>query len=612
MLVRVVRFQFSNIVVALIALLIAPLALADSPQITAVLSSSETSVGQTVQMQIRLTGARGVRPPEEIPVDGLNIHYVGDASESQINLDSSGLHATTTLTYTYTILPEKAGTFTIPPQTIQAGSASLRTPELTLHVSDNGGTSAARQPQSRSRPQNIDDRNVGFLELVVPKRNAYVGEVIPVEIRLGVREQVEFTGEDIPDLNIQGVTIQRSQKVERRLERIGGIAYRTITVKAAISAIHAGTLELPPLQMRGTVLIPTAPDIHDPFGEDFFRDPFRMLQGKPRNVVLNSQSVKLDIKPLPPNPPTNFSGAVGMFTFEVEAKPKTVQVSDPITVTATVTGRGNFSAMNAPALEDLRGWHTYPPSSKFVQNDDVGISGTKTFDMVMSPDEKKTTIPPLGFSYFDPLKEKYVSLRSEAIPIQVEGGSLATTQPATSPPSAQTPPRPSAVTSGKPEDILYQLTDRGRIESFTPIYAQRAFWLAQLAPLAGLALLSGWQIRQRKLGNREAVRMAALEQESAEVLRQLRRKDLSPSEYFGRAARAIRLKTALAKNVDPNTVDADFAAAAFALDSESSQQLRRVFERSDELRFGGAGNGSETVSKENRHEVLDLIERLRV
>ena len=105
MLVRVVRFQFSDIVVALIALLIAPLALADSPQITAVLSSSETSVGQTVQMQIRLTGA-GRAASQEIPVDGLNIHYVGDASESQINLDSSGLHATTTLTYTYTILPE--------------------------------------------------------------------------------------------------------------------------------------------------------------------------------------------------------------------------------------------------------------------------------------------------------------------------------------------------------------------------------------------------------------------------------------------------------------------------------------------------------------------------
>jgi hypothetical protein len=41
--------------------------------------------------------------------------------------------------------------------------------------------------------------------------------------------------------------------------------------------------------------------------------------------------------------------------------------------------------VNAPLLEDDRGWHKYPPSSKFKQDDEVGISGTKTFEMVVSP-----------------------------------------------------------------------------------------------------------------------------------------------------------------------------------------------------------------------------------
>jgi hypothetical protein len=102
-----------------------------------------------------------------------------------------------------------------------------------------------------------------------------------------------------------------------------------------------------------------------------------------------------------------------------------------------------------------------------------------------------------------------------------------------------------------------------------------------------------------------------LQRESAEVERKLRRKDLSPQEYFGHAARAVRLKTALAQNIDPNTVDADSAARAFALDPKSQEQLRRLFDRSDELRYSGLGNGSESVSSENRHEVLELIENLR-
>jgi hypothetical protein len=41
-------------------------------------------------------------------------------------------------------------------------------------------------------------------------------------------------------------------------------------------------------------------------------------------------------------------------------------------------GRGNFDRVNAPLLEDDAGWHKYPPSSKFKQDDEVGISGTKT------------------------------------------------------------------------------------------------------------------------------------------------------------------------------------------------------------------------------------------
>ena len=34
-------------------------------------------------------------------------------------------------------------------------------------------------------------------------------------------------------------------------------------------------------------------------------------------------------------------------------------------------------------------------------------------------------------------------------------------------------------------------------------------------------------------------------------------------------------------------------------------------ERSDELRYSGAHNGAETISAENRRDVLDLVESLR-
>src|SRR5947209_19889756 len=104
------------------------------------------------------------------------------------------------------------------------------------------------------------------------------------------------------------------------------------------------------------------------------------------------------------------------------AKNKTDQLGDPITVTSTITVSGNLERMNGPALEDERGWHKYPPSSKFKQDDDVGMSGEKTFEMVIAPNERKPAVPPLVFAYFDPVKENYVTLRSTAVPNQVEGG----------------------------------------------------------------------------------------------------------------------------------------------------------------------------------------------
>ena len=94
-------------------------------------------------------------------------------------------------------------------------------------------------------------------------------------------------------------------------------------------------------------------------------------------------------------------------------------------------------------------------------------------------------------------------------------------------------------------------------------------------------------------------------------MRRLRREDASPQEYYSQASRAVQVKTALARNVDPNTVDVETAAAAFQLDDHSREQLRRLFERSDEVRYSGAGNGVATVSPEHRREVFDLIEHLQ-
>src|SRR5438132_12667810 len=120
------------LLVALASIAVAEFAYADSPTVTAVLSNSEATVGENVELQIKVTGPGDARPPEEISIDGLEIHSTGTSRQFEIHNYSTS----SSVTYNYTILPLRAGRFTVPPQIIRAGGQVLKTPELVLNVAD--------------------------------------------------------------------------------------------------------------------------------------------------------------------------------------------------------------------------------------------------------------------------------------------------------------------------------------------------------------------------------------------------------------------------------------------------------------------------------------------
>ena len=611
--------------VAFAAIAAAQFARADSPSVTAVLSNSEAVVGETVELQIKVTGPGDARPPEEISIDGLEIHGTGTSRQFEIH----NFNTNSSVTYNYTVLPLRAGRFTIPPQIVRAGGKLLRSPELILNVADSSGGSSSARPSRGRQSQPTRAGDLLFAELIVPKKIAYVGEIVPVQIRMGFDPRVRPRLIEPPEITGQGFTAQKLQQSGQSSETINGRPYDVVTYKTAIAAARAGKFELGPVKAKAQVIIPrarSAPrsrsrspfdlfDLDDPFSDPFFSNPFAQV-GERREVEIKSDSVALEVKPLPPNAPPSFSGAIGNFVMTTDANPKSVQVGDPITVTSAISGRGNFDRVNPPVLEDDRGWHKYPPSSKFKQDDEVGISGTKTFETVLSPNEKKQALPVLAFSYFDPAKEQYVTLRSDPIAIAVQGEAAATQNVAASQPASPSPAIAVAPQgTQKPQDILYQLTDRpATAESFTPLYTRPVFWTAQLVPFLALIGFAGWKIRRARIDNREARRISALQHEAAELMHKLRRNAASPREYYAEASRVVRVKAALASGgggVDPNVVDAETAADTFKLNNESRDQLRRLFEQSDEWQYSGAHNGPATISPENRREVLELIENLK-
>src|ERR1044071_1180487 len=600
--------------IALVGFLSLGTASADSPSVTAVLSNSEVAVGETAELQIRVTGAGETNAPDQIAVDGLEIRRTGTSRQFEMH----NFNTTSSVIYNYTVLPLKAGKFVIPVQTINTGNNSLKTPELTLTVTD----SPNRSSQSNRAGSTADPNKNTFAELIVPKTTAYVGEMIPIVVRVGFEVHVRLarTLPEELDLSGQGFTKQKMRSSEAQ-QTIGGTPHHIVPYKTAIAPARPGPIEIGPVEIPVVVMVPQSPrnrsfpqnplGLNDPTLDSFFNDPW-LMGSVPRETKLATERAHIEVKALPPNAPPSFGGAVGNFTMTSDANPKNVQVGDPITVTARISGRGNFDRVTGPLFADDHGWHKYPPSADFKQDDDIGISGTKTFETVLSPNERKDKIPSQLFTYFDSQKEQYVTLRGDSIPVRVEGGAAPA---ATAPAAATAAPTPAASTSVLPkqQDILHQLTQISATpQSFTPLYAQRSFWLAQLFPLLALLGYCGWKTRQAHLDNREARRREALQHEARELQRSLRRDDTSPEEYFSRASRAVQLKTALAKNLDPNTVDAEVAASVFQADENTRRRLHHLFETSDAVRYSGGGqNGILIGPPETRTEVLDLIESLR-
>ncbi len=596
---------------------------ADPPTVTAVLTSSETEVDQPVQLQIKVSGDTEAVPPNDIAVDGLDIRSAGS---SQL-VEGRNFRFTYSFIYNYTILPLKAGTFTIPPQEVRTRGGTLRTPPLTLNVSPNDdGTTTSRRGRRGGGSKGIDQKNIAFAELIVPKTTVYVGETIPAQIRLGINSRVPHQFVDLPNLSGQGFTSQRSPDPDQKLEAINGRTYQIVTLQTAITPVRSGKLEIAAKDAKAVVRLPRRTSggrqrspfdmfgMDDPFNDPFFTDPFAGM-GEQKEIKFSSETVTIDVKPLPPNAPPGFSGAVGHFDLATDVKPKTAQVGDPLTVTATISGRGNFDRVSAPVLQNEQGWHTYPPGSSFKADDEIGLTGTKTFEMVLTPNEPKKEVPPLVFSYFDPLKENYVTVKGDKLPVVVEGGAAPSATPAiagVNTPPAVGQPGPKAAPQG--QDILYQLTDHGSwARTFKPTFQQPAFWAAQALPLLGLIGFFGWDIRRRRLENRTGQRLAAWETESARLQRKLRETGEPPGQYFAEALRVVQLKTALTSHprmIEPNTVDAETAVAAFDLPEEQRERMRELFRRSDEVRYSGRTNGNGTVTDATRREVLDLIDRL--
>ena len=535
-----------------------------------------------------------------IEVTGLDISFQGARQSTQITngrVDRS-------VTLIYMVTGRNPGSFTIPASEVKTDAGVLTTQPVAMKVEP--PKPGGQQPASGDDP-------VAFVRIEVPKKTVYLGEAVPVEVRMYVDKRIRWNIEQMPVLEGDGFTKVRFPSPRQEAMRKDGREYDVLTFRTTISPGKAGKVTLGPMEVPFVASIPRAKRARqktpfDLLDNGFFDEPFGVFGQMERRTV-TAEPVELDVKPLPvTDRPEDFSGAVGKYQMTVEANPKKVKVGDPVTLKMRITGTGNFDRVNAPSLTAPAGWHPYEPSGDFKPNDDLSSSGVKTFEMAVVPEVTKTQMPQVQFSYFDPDAGKYVTLKSNPAPLAVEGGApppppiAAKATPASQPPT--TPEPAKAVVT----DIVGLKYERGtRRDSFEPLYRSRVFWIAQGVPMLALLLFLGAKFFRK---DEATSRVAALRRERGNLSRKLRGES-AHAEFFQMATRLVLIETALATGQPDASVDAATARASRALDEETAAGIDEIFSKRAELLYAGSSRSDGRISESERDRALTTLERFQ-
>ena len=234
-------------------------------QLNATLQPARISLDDAAQLGITLQGPQAGEPP--LPqVDGLTFTPVGQSSSSEsINGVTSA-----SVSLTYRVTAARPGRYTIPAIHFQgASTAALSLQVLPPRVGAVGAVVPARplpQPAlgagTTSSPTVLGRQSAGrraFAQLILPKQQLYVGELMPVEIKAYFRSDLGVNLDGPPTLQSDAFTVSNlSSNPQQSQERIGGVDYTTLSWFSALVPIKNGSYALA-LELPATLRIHEAP-----------------------------------------------------------------------------------------------------------------------------------------------------------------------------------------------------------------------------------------------------------------------------------------------------------------------------------------------------------------
>ena len=430
--------------------------------------------------------AKDLRAPEMPEFDIIAGPYSSQSSST--SFVNGQRTSTFSLTYTYTLMPRKEGSFTIDPASIVVGGDTYRSNALKVTVLPADETPAASSsgPQQSAAPatsQSSSNRSGGdiFIKTQVSKTKVHEQECILLSYKLyfaGV-DVAQFTNNTkLPEF--KGFLKQELEQgdVQTELEHYNGRNYQTaILYRTLLFPQKSGDIEIEPANFEAVLRVQNRQQIRSIF-DDFFATYSNVT--KP----LTAPGITIHVQPLPAGKPAGFSGGVGSFSLSSSISSNSITTNDALTVKLSISGKGNMKMVKTPSIDWPDGFEVYDPKvTNNFKSTTAGVSGSKDIEyLAIARAAGDYVIPAITFSYYDTNDNTYKTLRTEEYTVHVARGAGETDQ--------------TVVTTGtytNKEDIQKLGTDIRYIET-KPLPAEERkgagltglWWLMYLVP----ALLS--------------------------------------------------------------------------------------------------------------------------
>ena len=387
----------------------------------------QVAVGEQFPLRYTMstTDVKGFRAGS-IP-DGFEV-LMGPSTSTQqsFQMINGRTSQSSSVTYTYILAAVKKGTFIISGAHATVDGKSAYSSSVRINVSGKaqnqqygGGMQQQQGAQVRPSGSRISGNDL-FIKVSANKTRVHEQE--PILLTYKVYTQLELTQLEgkMPDLTgFHTQEVPLPQQKSFHIETVNGRPYRCVTWSQYVMYPQmTGKLQIPSITFKGLVVQENRNV--DPF-EAFFNGGSGYVEVK-KDIVAQGMTIQVD--PLPQKP-SNFSGGVGRFTISASLDHNKVKAGDPVKVRIVVGGNGNLKLIKQPEVQLPNDFDKY--DAKVTDKTKLtasGLTGNMIYDVLIVPrNQGKYQLQPIELTYFDTSTNKYKTIRTNPMVLEVEKGS---------------------------------------------------------------------------------------------------------------------------------------------------------------------------------------------